>query len=841
MLKNNNQSAVRRISAKSMKQNRVRNLFTVLAIVLTTFMLTTVFSIGFSLTKNMNTMQIRQQGSRSQIFLACPTQEQIHQAKQCSMLGHAGVMISVAAGSPVNAEGDFEILLEYHDEENFKYNITPAVSPVTGTYPEGKNEIMMSSDALEALKIKNPQPGMEISLNVEGGMQKFILTGQFRDDTLRTSRYSCFVSKAFADSMGKTAERDGKLCMSAKTLMLRPLIGQLNENIRLSEGQDFEIAVDNSVNNWEVAVIVIFVCFIIVISGYLLIYNIMYISVNRDIRFYGLLKTIGATPEQIRKIVKRQAFRLSWVGIPLGILLGTLISFVAVPYAMDFAGGGTYAAMPTDISFNPFIYVGTVVFAMATVVLSCHKPAKMAGKISPVEALKYNGDSGGKLRARNTTGGGKLHKIAFRNVFREKRRAVLVFASLLMGTLALLVTQTFFGSLKIENYADYYVPDDYFIGTDVVSGEEIPTVDPSKVKAAEELAEKVKNVDGMEEVMLNRSADLKLLFDEDLFAPFLKEAEKDQEIMSGELVQEYKNDREGSYSAPVVEIDTRMMERYNQEAERKIDIEAFKRGDVCYIGYVENEEQAKQMEGKVITLIDPESGKRRSIEIGLCALRESRRLNISYHFTSLGAPGIVVVSRGVLDHFADTVYIDTIIGNCAPKKESQVTERVRELVQDSGCVPDISQLQIKSELLKEFKSSMMSMNILTVGISAVLILIGIINFINVMLTGIFTRRRELAVMESVGMTRKQVQKMLFFEGMYYSVVTVGLILTVGNSVLYYMSGMIKRAVDYAVFTYPWQLLAGVTAALLLICGLVPAFVYRVMARESVTERLRVAE
>ncbi|MDE6103719.1 MAG: ABC transporter permease, partial [Oscillospiraceae bacterium] len=92
MLQNNNQTAVKRISSRSMKQNRIRNMFAVLAIVLTTFMFTTIFSIGFSLGKNMNIMMLRQQGTKSTIFISNPTEEQISQSKKCSHLNAAGLV-----------------------------------------------------------------------------------------------------------------------------------------------------------------------------------------------------------------------------------------------------------------------------------------------------------------------------------------------------------------------------------------------------------------------------------------------------------------------------------------------------------------------------------------------------------------------------------------------------------------------------------------------------------------------------------------------------------------------------------------------------------------------------
>lgn len=98
-----------------------------------------------------------------------------------------------------------------------------------------------------------------------------------------------------------------------------------NQTITASESNDTTIFV---------AAIVLFLSLVIVVSGYLLIYNIMYISVNHNIRFYGMLKTIGTTSRQIRKIVRTQALRISVYGIPIGILLGIAVSFAGMPFVV---------------------------------------------------------------------------------------------------------------------------------------------------------------------------------------------------------------------------------------------------------------------------------------------------------------------------------------------------------------------------------------------------------------------------------------------------------------------------------------------------------------------------
>jgi len=133
---------------------------------------------------------------------------------------------------------------------------------------------------------------------------------------------------------------------------------------------------------------------------------------------------------------------------------------------------------------------------------------------------------------------------------------------------------------------------------------------------------------------------------------------------------------------------------------------------------------------------------------------------------------------------------------------------------------------------------MSSLKILSGGVSAILILIGIINFISVMLTGIFTRRTELAVMESVGMTKKQVQKMLMLEGIYYAVITLALILTAGSGILYLVGFFTEQTADYAVFQYPWGWIAILACFIFAICVFVPMLVYRIATKESITARLR---
>ena len=117
-------------------------------------------------------------------------------------------------------------------------------------------------------------------------------------------------------------------------------------------------------------------------------------------------------------------------------------------------------------------------------------------------------------------------------------------------------------------------------------------------------------------------------------------------------------------------------------------------------------------------------------------------------------------------------------------------------------------------------------------------MVGLANFVNVMLTGVVARRNEFAIMESVGTTRKQIAAMLTAEGGIYAAVTALLIATLGNAFLLLVASAVPHLADYAAFEYPLALVIGLTAAIFAICLCVPALAYKATSDGSFIERLR---
>ena len=176
----------------------------------------------------------------------------------------------------------------------------------------------------------------------------------------------------------------------------------------------------------ETVVLFVAAFFVILISGYLIIYNIFQLSILREIRFYGLLKTIGTTKKQLQKLVYRQVWKLCGVGIPIGAVLGYLGGQFLVPIL---AKGGTYAG-ESGFYFNFWILIFGGVFSLATVMISCRKPAKIAGNVSPIEAVRYTEGTLKRKRSKKSKKGAKIARMAFSNLGRNKKKTVLVILSI---------------------------------------------------------------------------------------------------------------------------------------------------------------------------------------------------------------------------------------------------------------------------------------------------------------------------------------------------------------------------------------------------------------------------
>lgn len=204
--------------------------------------------------------------------------------------------------------------------------------------------------------------------------------------------------------------------------------------------------------------IILGILLLILLTGYLIIYNVFQISVAGDIRFYGLLKTIGTTPRQLRRIIRNQALLLSLVGIPLGLVLGWLLGGVLTQVITAQLNAAT-----TVVSVSPWLFVGAAIFALVTVLISCRRPGRMAGKVSPIEAVCYTEGKALKGRQGRSGKGVSLLSMAWANLGRSRGKTFLTVLSLTLAVVLLTMTVTFTGGFDMDKYVSNFTASDFIL------------------------------------------------------------------------------------------------------------------------------------------------------------------------------------------------------------------------------------------------------------------------------------------------------------------------------------------------------------------------------------------
>ena len=436
MIKVDNKHIIRDVSKKTYNANKKRNLLTIFAIFLTTFSILTIIGIGIGYWKMISERQMKMNGMDYDIEVSEPIEDQVNIARNSDLIKYAGISVKCAVIESANDKILSKIQLYWIDEMCWEKQCLPAMDSLVGDYPQQKNEIMLSKEALRSMGINNPKIGMEIKVeytalnqnSTDGNSQKinFILSGYYIDFSGDSRGY---VSDIFYKDTGakQTDFTQGTMKLTLKNpLYSEKTIQTLQKQFHLENGQvinaDYE-----SINTFIKTVFVLFGLLIIIfLSGYLFIYNTLYISVSKDIRYYGQLKTLGMTFVQLKTLVLSQALRNACFGIPIGLIVGCLVSIKIIPTILkvqnpDLASNLTF-------SYYPILIGLTTVFSLLTVIISSRQPATVAGKCSPIEAIRYTNE---KNKSYKRTNG--VRWMAWRNIFRDKKKTIIVLSSFVIS------------------------------------------------------------------------------------------------------------------------------------------------------------------------------------------------------------------------------------------------------------------------------------------------------------------------------------------------------------------------------------------------------------------------
>lgn len=856
MRKVNNARVIRRVADKTRKAARGRNLIAVIAIILTTLLFTSVFTVGESLIEKGRQETMRQVGGSAHAGFKYLTQKEYDIVKKDKKLKEVSYRILV--GDAVN-----DSLKKLRTEVSYYEDLDAKLSfcyPEEGHMPEAEDEIVTSDLVLKALgipvKIGEKVP---VVLDVDGQRHEkiFTLSGFFKGDIINMSQIMA-VSKEYAGEVAPTPENS----VMGNEVSVSDYAGRIMADFNFKSSFNLEKQTDDLARrcgfpeevsegiNWaymgtkmdmQTVIPVIILLLVIFVSGYLIIYNIFYINVFHDIQHYGLLKTIGTTGRQLRKMVRRQAYILSLYGIPAGLILGAVVGKFILPVVMK----NLVFAESTDsvVRLNVWVFAGAALFAFFTVYISCIRPCRIASSVSPVEAVRYTQGAAVKgKKKRKKTKKVTPRAMAFANLKRNRKKVVIVVASL---SLALILLNSIYGMIRgfdMDKFVGAMTVSDFSVADATLDNASLPSsqrVLNGVTPQFQEALSKQKGVAESGNIYITERYQLDMTEEES--ARFMERLLKNPEVKK-QLKSEaaYSNDQ--AYIDSVMageQIDGKIygvgkmvMEKL-ENVEGDLDWEKFETGKyVITVRYPYLEDGTKQAYyniGDKVT-IRKEDGTFREYEVMAVA-----DMPYSCGLQSFGMfdCNFILPEGEYLDFYGEQAPMRTLF-NVEKEYESSMEEWLSKYTED---VEDDLTYTSKAKIVAQF-DSMKNMYVIVGGLLAfILAMIGVLNFINTMVTSILSRKQETAMMEAVGMTGRQQKQMLCAEGLYYAVFTVLTALIVGSIV----SVTAIRMIGGGFFFFSWHF----TVAPILMCVpflllavmIVPVVCYRRMCQTSVVSRM----
>ncbi len=844
MRKVKNKKVIRKLSARILSAKRSKNLIGLAAILLTTILFTTVFSVCGNLLRSQTESTFRQVGGNAQAGFKNFTMAEYDQLKEDS--GIRDVSYNIFVGNAVNPQlNKLHTEVRYYEPLNARQSFA---YPTTGKLPEEQDEIAMSTLILDALDIPH-ELGQKVTLDLnihnEIRTDTFTLCGFWEGDPVMMAQESA-VSKAYADLTAPLettpyyetdgTDYSGYMNISFNFFSSFNIEGQMEELIRRC-GFDGTL-ISPSVNwaysfssiDWTTVSVLIILILLIMLSGYLIIYNIFYLNIFSDIRFYGLLKTVGTTGRQLRKIVRRQAWALCLFGVPAGLATGWVIGRLLTPVITDMLTS-------TDVyySANPLIFLGSALFTVLTVYISCIKPCRIAAKVSPVEAVRFTEKSVRK-KSRKTKKTTPL-SMAHANLGRNKRKLILVVLSLSLSLVLLNSVYTIVTGFDIDKYLADKLLTDFEVSSASIYNFSSPEVDYTGV--TRDFQEELSAQEGVTDIgniylsgTVHNYSDAEWETVEQIM-----DAPENSEYFSDPIMEEAFDYVRTSHRTNVdIYGVNETAAKYIKPDEGTFDWEKFKSGNYILANSFSMDDETSMpflKPGDEVTVRFSDTVSKKYTVLAVAQMPTA----LSSQRYGLMNEEFILPDTEFLTQFGDRQPMKTVF-NASDDRQTAIETWLEDYCEKVN--PDMD-YRTKADYQQEF-SSLKQTYAVTGGIlSIILALIGLLNFINVTATSILSRRQELAMMESVGMTGAQQRRMLQGEGLCYALLSLLISCTAGVGAGYAL--VLAFAGQMDVFTWRFTLLpvAICTPFLIAISLAVPSVCYAYARKQSVVERLRTTE
>lgn len=923
---NNNTNVIRLLSEAIRKCNKGRNRILMGAVVLCILTLTFVFGTAYGKINAEYTKNIRMDGTTASTYIEEGTKQQYKKVHSLGYVRETGRRMKMGEATE-SGKKESICSIQVLDQAAWEKMMKPAYTDIYGTYPEKQQEIMLSVKTLKKLGIDNPKRGMKIALDVsisffQTEKEEFELSGWYSAYTEGNGSNKAigYVSEKKLKEWGYDI-KDGSdiLICPSNDMDWKDTEEKLYEDVPMKDNSQQIIATDTAKNRAVKEVTGSYgmaaVEAVVILCGmFLLVYNVMQISMAGDIRQMALLHTIGTTKKQIRKIYIRQIMRTIVPGGITGTVLSVLLLRYLIPELLGRQYLNGYGGAEELQIFRVEILLLAVVFTLLVILGASEQVIWQTVNRTCIEGMHYTEQKGRKKQQHGKAGhadkGAVSNKkkrseiqelcfMAWKNVTRYRQRFVITVISLFLGIEMFLIVMVITDGSDYANIinqrADFLIAGAFSEyaqkeGSGLEYQTQTPDKDPLKSQGdnfellydndydefspiSEKVRKRLWNLDGVKkkESYITEGAYMLSSISRDGLRPLEKDTYLGTNV---EYAEESSIDYESGakmiegLDADTVQIvsenELKALKTYVEKNELKVDMDSLENGTGVMIIHDhklsrKQEKQAEKAVGETVYL-SPLKNKEACIRWNSMTDKERDKEDEKIKAET---PSTQYMLSGYLDNQADgfpeihqtwhgaegdIYYLVSEKGfsrlstkrktfcmelNVEKKKEKQIMHEIQKILSEENqrrksntqTSPDgegeAGVFYIaRSDLMQKNADYIRGNRIMFGSISVILLCVGLVNYFNIMFTGIVGRKKELEIMRKIGMTRRQERKLLLLEGSYYVLLIAGLLLSVGSIVLKGIEIYMRKQLSYFTFQYPVGAIVGSIVILEILCVII---------------------
>lgn len=785
------------MASKSLRFSHMRNAFVMITVALAAALLTAILMFAVGQEKQTQ----KELSHRQQVAYHQLTGEQAESLKRDERIAY---QITVKSGI-LSSMGGFDVMPYYVSELSDQIRIGALES---GRLPESEEEIVLQAAMLREMGIE-PVEGSSVTLTFyDGNTETFIVSGILQgSDTvkqfpvffseryaengsqLKDMPYEVYARLEHADSMGAQECREMMYAIGNDAGIARKYVSP-------SKAFLDSLSVDTqSVMLWGL------VGGVILLACILVIYGVFYLSVIGRIHQFGQLSTIGMTKKQIKKLVSHEGWSLFLRSAPAGIAIGGVAGYLILPDGFD--PGNTLLVIALVLAM---IYGITMI--------SVRKPANIAAAVSPMEALRYVSQDGMKRAANN-----RLCRrltpmgLGILNFSKNRKKAAVTMLSLALGGILFMTAATYMSSFDRESYAKqgYFADAQFHIEyaeSAVALSENGISGLQAKTPLDAEIIREIYALDGVERVEEIKSFGVRFDFPErdeygnnDMVFPM---TEKETEDIGGYLEEgsaEYEKLMSGDYVLMA-----------GNDVLQEIYGWRFQAGDRITLHYYDGRETAEK-------------------EVVILGI-----LNEQFALDHNGLDGWFLMPELAIGKLVSYDSLNAhLLVSAGEEMETAVGDELEQMLAER---PQL-EMETLADRRTAYAQSIDQIFGTISGLAVFIMLFSILSMMNTLITNIVTRKQELAMLESIGMGRGQIRRMLLGESLLLVLATVGVTMTIGTLCGYALSNMLyDMGAFYMAFRFPTVFSLAYAAVLLAVPLVITLAVMHSFSGEALVERLR---